>query len=405
MKFIPHLCNAGLQNALIACGRCPKEHRTDSLSAAYRNLGGRTESDLTQLYQRLCTHYGLKPTRNNRGVAHENGAIEASHGHFKNRLYQSLLLRGSFDFKTVKEYQQFIEQVVAKLNRNCHKQFEHERSHLKPLPAYRYADYEVLTVRVTTRSTIHVRCITYTVPSQLIGHRLTVHLHHDRLVGFIGQSQVVVLPRIHVPADHPIRRARCVNYRHVIDSLRLKPRAFLHCTWQQELLPDDNYCQLWHQMTQQFDRYSAARLMTEALYIAATQDKETTVAQYLHQQLEAQTLTLVGLQNHFHLGSFKEIPAIQVRQHHLTHYDQLLSHGTDSNNRNRNPQSSLERPQTLSHETTMAGVGTPGTTAGMDACSISLSPVRTRIDAALSGSHPTSPEGCPSATCKNTLQF
>jgi hypothetical protein len=29
----------GLQNALVACGGVPKQHRTDSLSAAYRNLG------------------------------------------------------------------------------------------------------------------------------------------------------------------------------------------------------------------------------------------------------------------------------------------------------------------------------------------------------------------------------
>ena len=31
----------GLQNALAACGGAPKQHRTDSLSAAYRNMGGR----------------------------------------------------------------------------------------------------------------------------------------------------------------------------------------------------------------------------------------------------------------------------------------------------------------------------------------------------------------------------
>jgi hypothetical protein len=30
----------GLQNALYACGGVPRQHRTDSLSAAYRNLGG-----------------------------------------------------------------------------------------------------------------------------------------------------------------------------------------------------------------------------------------------------------------------------------------------------------------------------------------------------------------------------
>jgi hypothetical protein len=49
----------GLQNALAACGGAPKIHRTDSLSAAYRNLGKQTRDDLTQLYQGLCQHYHL----------------------------------------------------------------------------------------------------------------------------------------------------------------------------------------------------------------------------------------------------------------------------------------------------------------------------------------------------------
>ncbi len=64
----------GLQNALFACGGVPKQHRTDSLSAAYRNTGGRNPQ-LTQLYAAICDHYRMQPTRNNRGVAHENGAI------------------------------------------------------------------------------------------------------------------------------------------------------------------------------------------------------------------------------------------------------------------------------------------------------------------------------------------
>jgi hypothetical protein len=39
----------GLQNALFACGGAPKQHRTDSLSAAYRNLGGVRNKPLTRL--------------------------------------------------------------------------------------------------------------------------------------------------------------------------------------------------------------------------------------------------------------------------------------------------------------------------------------------------------------------
>jgi transcriptional regulator with XRE-family HTH domain len=64
----------GLQNALHASGGVPHTHRTDSLSAAYRNTGGRNPK-LTQMYATVCDHYRMQPTRNNTGVAHENGSI------------------------------------------------------------------------------------------------------------------------------------------------------------------------------------------------------------------------------------------------------------------------------------------------------------------------------------------
>ncbi|EQD63072.1 integrase catalytic subunit, partial [mine drainage metagenome] len=73
----------GLQNALWALGGAPREHRSDSLSAAFRNLSREDRLDLTTRYEALCAHYGMEPTRNNRGEAHENGAIEGPHGHLK----------------------------------------------------------------------------------------------------------------------------------------------------------------------------------------------------------------------------------------------------------------------------------------------------------------------------------
>jgi hypothetical protein len=67
--------SSGLQNALWACGGVPQIHRTDSLSAAYRNLGGRRKSPLTRIYEGLCDHYRMQPTHNNKSIAHENGSI------------------------------------------------------------------------------------------------------------------------------------------------------------------------------------------------------------------------------------------------------------------------------------------------------------------------------------------
>ncbi|RUS94189.1 transposase [Chroococcidiopsis cubana SAG 39.79] len=397
----------GLQNALAACGGCPQEHRTDSLSAAYRNLGRRTSEDLTQMYQRLCQHYNLRPSRNNRGLAHENGSIESPHGYFKRRLHQALLLRGSFDFDSVAAYQAFIHQVVEQLNRRIQAKFQEEQSYLHPLPNYRYPDYEILSVRVTSRSTITVRCVTYTVPSQLIGLRLSIHLHHDRIVGFVGTQQVVELPRIHVLSSNPLRRSRCVNYRHVIDSLRLKPRAFLHCTWQQELLPDDNYRQLWQEMLTQFDSYTAARLMTEALYIAAKQDKEHAVAMYLADQLGSSTLSLAGLQQQFHLSESVTHPTLAVQQHDLSPYDSLLHHVPQQqpNHSHRDSRLSPQNAQTAPHEQPLARVGASSPIAGLDTRAVLACTVRIRSNATLPSTSATRPQRCPPTPRKRFFQL
>ena len=85
----------GLQNALWALGRAPLQHRSDSLSAAFCNLDDDTRQDQTRRYEALCAHYRMEPTRNNRGVAHENGSIESPHGHLKQAIEDALLLRGS----------------------------------------------------------------------------------------------------------------------------------------------------------------------------------------------------------------------------------------------------------------------------------------------------------------------
>ena len=107
----------GLQNALAACGGVPGELRTDRLSAACRNRNGSFSSDITRRYHALCSHYSLAYSRNNLGVAHENGRVESPHGHLKWRIEQSLLLRGSSDFESLTEYQAFLAAVIDQYNR------------------------------------------------------------------------------------------------------------------------------------------------------------------------------------------------------------------------------------------------------------------------------------------------
>jgi hypothetical protein len=216
--------------------------------------------------------------------------------------------------------------VVAKQNAKRTQKFEIEKALLQGLPRYRSPDYEVLSVKVTCYSTINIRSIIYSVPSRLIDQRLTVHLYHDRLVGFGGRTEVLALERVHIHGSEKIRRGRSINYRHLVESFRRKPRAFLHCDWQADVLPNQQWQQLWQQIKQIIEPDTAARIMVEALYVAATQDKEAEVATYLDAQLAAQSLSLRRLQQALELiPRAQTMTQIETTQHALITYDQLLS--------------------------------------------------------------------------------
>ena len=135
----------GLQNALWALGGVPEQHRSDSLSAAFRNLDAQAQEDLTKRYEALVAHYKMTPTRNNPGVAHENGSIESPHGHLKKVIEDELLLRGSRDFDDLAAYRRFIvlearlrhDEIVGRRNARNRCQIEIERAVLKELPSWR----------------------------------------------------------------------------------------------------------------------------------------------------------------------------------------------------------------------------------------------------------------------------
>src|SRR5277367_1648172 len=117
----------GLQNALWALGGVPEQHRTDSLSAAFRNLGADAQEDLTTRYEAFCAYYGMTPTRNNPGVSHENGSIESSHGHLESKLKDALLLRASRDFETLPAWRGFVDEIVGRGNARNAKRIDQER--------------------------------------------------------------------------------------------------------------------------------------------------------------------------------------------------------------------------------------------------------------------------------------
>ncbi|MBC7138923.1 MAG: hypothetical protein H5U17_09270 [Defluviimonas sp.] len=111
----------------------------------------------------------MHPTRNNRGIAQENGSIESRHGHFGTRLDQALQLRGSRDFATLADYRAFVAQTVGQHNAWHRDALRIEAPHLLPLPPRRSCDHDEATVHVTSSSGFSLGKVFYTVPSRLIG--------------------------------------------------------------------------------------------------------------------------------------------------------------------------------------------------------------------------------------------
>lgn len=311
--------STGLQRALQQAGGCPIEHRTDSLSAARNNR----QNLWTDAYADLCGHYNMTPTRNNLGESHENGIIECANGSLKRRLSQQLKLRGSHNFDSIESYQHFVDQVVERLNRRSHSRFQEERQALQGLPEQQTANYQTLNLKVTRSSTIEVRRVVYSVPSRLIGERVQVRLYHDTLMIYVGQQIALTLARIY-PASGSAR-AKSIDYKHLIHALAAKPQAFRYSQLRDELLPDDNYRQLWQHADKALESREACKWIVTVLRLAHEYDAEKQLGEELLIEVKSgKFASIKAIQDRFFRPSLA-VPELQGKQHDLQSYNTLLS--------------------------------------------------------------------------------
>jgi hypothetical protein len=312
----------GLQNALWSLGGAPAEHRSDSLSAAFRNLDRDAAEDQTRRYEALCRHYGMQATRNNPGVAHENGAIESQHGHLKRAAAQALVLRGSADFDSLDAYRDWIADLIGRRNARREKLVSLERTELGTLPPRRTTDHDEATVRVTSSSGFVLRKVFYTVPSRLIGYRLNLRIYDDRLECFLGQSRVLTLPRGRVPSDG--RRIQVVDYRHIIHSLRCKPMALLHLVYREALFPRPAYRAAWERLIEVHDARLACRTMVGLLALAHEHGCEADLATALTEQLQDGGVPDLAVLRIRFVATATRLPTVTVTLPSIASYDALL---------------------------------------------------------------------------------
>lgn len=228
---------AGFQAAVKQLGKCPAHLGTDNSSAATHEveaMPGRPRAYNSD-YLELCTHYDLRPVTINVGCPHEHGDVEAQNRHLKRRIEQHLILRGSREFGSVEEYDQFVLGILHRANAARQQRLSEELAVMRPLPGSALAEYREYAPLVSSQSLIRVNKHAYSVPSRLIGHTLRVQQHEALLKVYLGGEHLFDLPRLRGNSG------AAVDFRHVIDPLLRKPGAFVHYRHRQALYPSTTF--------------------------------------------------------------------------------------------------------------------------------------------------------------------
>jgi hypothetical protein len=220
----------GVQHALFRLGRVPRYHQTDHSTAATHELGD-GERGFNKQYLSFMRHFGMEPRTIGVGQSHQDGDVESSHNALKNRLEQRLLLRGSRDFEGVDEYEDFVDDVIARANGLRSERVREEIAAMRPLVVNRLPEYSEERIRVSKYSTVRVKHNTYSVPSRLIGEMVRVRLYDDRIEVRLGGV-------LQLRAEWLLgRHGHLIDYRHVIWSLVNKPWAFRLYKFREEMFP------------------------------------------------------------------------------------------------------------------------------------------------------------------------
>lgn len=220
----------GVQEAVFRLGKVAEWHQTDhSTSATYWLPSG--EEEFHEGYKALMRHLGMKPRLIGVGKSNQNGDVEASNGVLKRRLEQHLQLRGSRDFDSITEYEEWLHEVTRQANAYRKKRVDEELPHLKAVTVKRLPVFSEETVRVTRGSTIRVKRNTYSVPSRLIGEHVKARIFDGHIEVWYGQSHQLTMPRLRGEGG------RRIDYRHVIWSMVKKPGAFERYRYRDELFP------------------------------------------------------------------------------------------------------------------------------------------------------------------------
>ena len=211
--------------ALAGLGGVARRGIYDNMKTAVDKVGKGKERIVNARFAAMCSHYLIDADFCNVAAGWEKGRVEKDVQDSRRGIWQDALAERFASFAELNAW--LAVRCPAAWHASAHPDFpgmtiaeahEHEQSHLMPMPS-RFDGYVELIARVSSTCLVTVKRNRYSVPCELAGHRVSVHLYPER---------IVVCAEQHIVAEH----ARCLdrdqfvyNWLHYIPLIERKPGA------------------------------------------------------------------------------------------------------------------------------------------------------------------------------------
>ena len=262
------------------------------------------------------THYGMTPSTNTVGEAHENGDVEQAHHRFKEAVDQALRAWGNRAFADRASYVAWLHELARTRNQTRQLRGTTELDTLRPLPTTPLHPCRELPVTVTRFSTIRVLHNTYSVPSRLIGVTLIVRVRAETRELYVGSTLSLTLPRLHG------RFGAHIDYRHLIWSLVRTPGAFAQYRFRDEFFPTTAFRVAYDTLVAQQPR-RADKEYVRVLHLAAATSEPDVIAALTLLAENGTTPTFDAVRELVRSAEPPAVPQLRTPQFDFQVYDAL----------------------------------------------------------------------------------
>jgi transposase len=192
-------------------GGCWKELVYDNMKNVVSRFIGRNEKELNEKLLNLALYYQFEINVTNCFSGHEKGYVESAVKKIRNAVFAK-----KYQFESLDEAADFLEQELIKLNRNS--AIEEEKQTLTKF-AVDYELAEVLIATVDKYSLIRVENNYYSVPDYLSKKKVVVKNYLNRIVIYSNNEFVCEHKKVNGEKEFKL------EFSHFLKTLRRKPGA------------------------------------------------------------------------------------------------------------------------------------------------------------------------------------